>query len=272
MVVSARSDREGSRAPMSAAGQEVIWHDLECGSYSADLALWRELAGRCAGPVLDIGAGTGRVALDLARAGHSVTALELDPVLFAALEERAAEVEVEPVCADARSFDLKRRDFALCLVPMQTIQLLGGRAQRMAFLARAHAHLRPGGLIACAILSTLEPFDCALGDVAPAPESVRVQETLYLSRPTRVAVLRSSVLIERERLILACGLGTASAGRTGAREGGERARLRDVIELDRVSATLLESEAAQAGLSPEPAREVVPTEDHVGSVVVMLRG
>jgi hypothetical protein len=142
----------------------------------------------------------------------------------------------------------------------------------MAFLARAHAHLRPGGVIACAILSTLEPFDCALGDAAPAPESARIDGMLYLSRPTRVAVLRSSVLIERERLILACGLGGAGADRTGARERGERARVRDVIELDRVSAPQLEGEAAQAALCPLPAREVVPTEDHVGSVVVMLRG
>ena len=26
----------------------VIWHDLECGSYRADLPLWRELAGDAA--------------------------------------------------------------------------------------------------------------------------------------------------------------------------------------------------------------------------------
>ena len=42
----------------------VVWHDVECGRYSADLALWRELAAREPGPVLDVGAGTGRVALD----------------------------------------------------------------------------------------------------------------------------------------------------------------------------------------------------------------
>ena len=55
----------------------VAWHDTECGSYDADLPLWRELAG--AGPVLDVGAGTGRVALDLAARGASVTALDVEP-------------------------------------------------------------------------------------------------------------------------------------------------------------------------------------------------
>ena len=63
----------------------VAWHDVECGGYRADLPLWRELARAEAGPVLDVGAGTGRVALDLARAGHSVTALDREPELLDAL-------------------------------------------------------------------------------------------------------------------------------------------------------------------------------------------
>jgi len=35
----------------------AIWHDIECGAYTADLPLWEELAG--GGRVLDVGAGTG---------------------------------------------------------------------------------------------------------------------------------------------------------------------------------------------------------------------
>ena len=46
----------------------VMWHDIECGGYAEDFALWRELAAEAGGPVLDIGAGTGRVSIDLARA------------------------------------------------------------------------------------------------------------------------------------------------------------------------------------------------------------
>ena len=45
---------------------DVVWHDVECGRYDADLPLWHELAAQADHGVLDVGAGTGRVALKLA--------------------------------------------------------------------------------------------------------------------------------------------------------------------------------------------------------------
>jgi len=65
----------------------VIWHDVECGGYAEDLELWRELAAAADGPVLDVGAGTGRVALDLGGRGFEVVALDLDADLLGALRE-----------------------------------------------------------------------------------------------------------------------------------------------------------------------------------------
>ena len=67
----------------------AIWHDVECASYEADLPLWRDLAKAAGGPVLDIGSGTGRVALDLAGRGHDVAAVDADSALIGALAERA---------------------------------------------------------------------------------------------------------------------------------------------------------------------------------------
>lgn len=260
-----RSRDAATAAPSCETPADVIWHDMECGCYRADLALWHELAAQSSGAILDVGAGTGRVALELASAGLDVTALELNPELLTALRNRSEGLEIKTVCADARSFTLERRDYGLCIVPMQTIQLLGGRDRRLAFLRRAHAHLQQGAILACAIVSDLEPFDCANGDLGPSAESASLGDTLYTSRATRVAETSNGVLIERERRILTAGSGAAE--KPAAAPASER----NLIELDNVEAAGLEREAIEAGFNVEPAREIAPTAEHVGSVVVVLR-
>jgi SAM-dependent methyltransferase len=269
VVSGRRAERAPASQPAPQTAPAVVWHDLECGGYRADLSLWHELAQRSGGRVLDVGAGTGRVSLDLARAGHAVTAIDLDATLLAALDERATGLKVEAVCADARTFALQRRDFAACLMPMQTIQLLRGTTGRVAFLQRAREHVRPGGVIACAILSGLEPFDCSEGTTGPAAERAHADGLLYLSRATRVSEVAESVVIERERRVID---GRAGAWSGSAQPSSQAAGLpeRDLIELDRVSARDLEREAREVGLRPLQRRAVPATEEHVGSLVVVL--
>ena len=105
---------------LRAVDETVIWHDVECASYGADLDLWRSLAAGRPGAVLDMGAGTGRVTLDLAARGPDVTALDSDPALIATLAARARErdLRVRTSVADARTFDLGR-SFSLVIAPMQ---------------------------------------------------------------------------------------------------------------------------------------------------------
>jgi SAM-dependent methyltransferase len=243
----------------------VVWHDLECGGYRVDLALWRELATQADGPILDIGAGTGRVSLDLARRGHAVTAVDFDAVLLRSLRARAAALglEVETACADARSFDLARRDFALCLAPMQTVQLLGGAAGRVAFMRAAGHHLRQGATIACAILGDVEPFDCALGGAGPAAERAHVEGRLFLSRAVRVSELADGVEIERDRRVIEERSDASDAVAQPAPE-------RNLVKLDRVDVAALERDAREAGLRVLASHEVAATNEHVGSLVVVL--
>jgi SAM-dependent methyltransferase len=231
------------------------WHDLECGAYDADLPLWRGLAEEADGAVLDVGCGAGRVTLDLARRGHPVTGLDRDPVLIEALRERARGLPVTVEIGDARGFDLGRR-FALCIVPMQTIQLLGGAAGRAAFLDRARAHLVPGALLAAALADALEGFD-EDSDTLPLPDMGEQDGWVFSSQTVAVRDHGDRVAIERIRQAVAPD-GSVDA------EG-------DVIELDRVDAAELEREARSAGYAVEPARRIEPTFEHVGSEVVMLR-
>jgi SAM-dependent methyltransferase len=234
----------------------VIWHDLECGPYAADLPLWRRLAADHGVPVLDVGAGTGRVTLDLARQGYSVVALDNDPALIGELRNRASGLEVRAVVADARRFDLGER-FPLCIVPMQTVQLLGGAPGRGQFLGCAARHLVGGGVLAMAISEALELYDVDEGLPAPLPDIAELDGVVYSSQPTAVRAGRDGVVLERRRETI-----TAA---------GSRSVERDEVLLERVSAAELEREGTPAGLSPAGRIPIPQTRDYTGSTVVMLR-
>jgi len=235
----------------------IIWHDLECGAYAADMALWRALADEHGDPVLDIGAGTGRIALDLARHGHRVVALDRDPALVEELGRRAGELAVTAVAADAREFELGER-FPLIIVPMQTIQLLGGTEGRRRFLSRAGAHLQDRGLVAVTITEMPELYSVGDGLPVPLPDIREIDGVVYSSQPTAVREDPGGFVLERLRETI------MPEGRREAEE--------DTIRLDRLTADQFEHEARAAGLSLARRAEIPPTQDHVGSAVVMLRG
>jgi SAM-dependent methyltransferase len=237
-------------------GRDVLWHDLECSGYEQDLPLWRALAGETGGPVLDVGAGTGRVSLDLAASGVSVVALDADALLLETLERRAAGLPVETVVADARDFDLQRR-FALVLVPMQTLQLLGGPSGRAAFLGRALDHLEPGGLLAAALADAMDCFD-EQRDQPPPPDACEIAGVRYASHLIKVVDEEGRAAIHRLREVV------GPAGRYESTEA--------VVRLDRVTADEVAAEAAAVGFVAEPSLFIPETDEYLGSTVVMLRG
>lgn len=227
----------------------VIWHDLECGAYTADLPLWRELAAtHAAQPILDVGAGTGRVALDLAGRGHRVIALERDETLARELDRRARDVgSVQVICADACDFALAE-PISLCIVPMQTVQLL---ADRVAFLRCARAALEPGGLLALALLGDdVQPFSIELDADSAECGGVR-----YTSTPTALRQTRDAVVLERRRC---------------ASSNGEESESLDVATLARVDSAMLLAEAVPVGFAHAGVRQVAATTEHVGSDVLLL--
>ena len=236
---------------------DVIWHDIECGTYSADLPLWRELAAASGGPVLDVGAGTGRVTLDLAACGVDVHALDLEPALLEALADRAAArgLTVTTHATDARGFDLGALRFPLILAPMQTVQLLGGPEGHAAFLAAARRHLRPGGRLICAIADVVEVFDEPLH--VPVPDMREVEGVVYASRPIAIREDDGGFVLERlrERVMT----------------DGSHDMTENRVRLDRLSPAAFEAEAEQAGFTVEPRLGIAETDDHVGSEVVVLR-
>jgi SAM-dependent methyltransferase len=235
-------------------GLVIAWHDAECGSYVADLPLWRELAAEAGGPVLDVGCGTGRVALDLAARGHEVTGVDSEAALVGALRHRAGDLPVRAENADARSFDLGR-PFALAIAPMQVVQLMGGPSGRAGLLAAAWRHLDPGARFALALADPFEelpPQDALL----PLPDVRERDEWVLSSQPLAVRKEEHGVAIDRVRQAVS--------------PEGDLTEELVTIALDHLSAEELEAEAAAQGFTALPRRRVEATEDYVGSTVVML--
>ena len=234
---------------------DALWHYLECGPYREDLPLWRAMADEAGGPVLDVGAGTGHVTVDLAARGVPVVALDTDAALLAALEQRAAGLPVETVVGDARQLALDRR-FSLVLVPMQTMQLLGGARGREAFLRLALEHLEPDGILAVALADAMDCFDDE-HPIPPPPAAREIAGVRYASQLLAVVDDGGRAAMQRRREIV----GPA-----------ERHESRDVtVRLDRVSADEVAAEAARLGFIVEPHRYVPETEEYLGSTVVVLR-
>ena len=262
----------GVRRPQGAAGAdagqdlEVLWHDVECGGYGADLELWRELAAECGGPVLELGCGTGRVALDLAARGHEVTGLDSDAALVGALAARARDLgrRVHAEVADARSFDLGRT-FSLVLAPMQVLQLLGGPAGRRAALGAVRRHLRPGGLFAPALA---DPFE-GLPDgeaLPPLPDMHERDGWVYSSTPVAVREEAPAGAAEGARVAVSA----IDRLRQGVSPTGELSESLATVRLERVAPEELERDAEPLGYRALERRWVPETDAYVGSVVVML--
>lgn len=229
----------------------VVWHDVECGSYAADLPLWEELAAD-AGPVLDLGCGSGRVALHLGRRRHRVVGLDRDATLLAALRERAAGLPVEAVAGDARDFALEG-DFGLAIAPMQLVQLFEDRAERVACLRCVAAHLVPGGVAALAIVDSVP----VVADAAPPlPDARELDGWVYSSLPVDTAVDAGTIRIRRLRQTVS--------------PEGELSEELDQVVLRALDPSAVEAEAEEAGLLPAGRRPIPATEAHVGSTVVLL--
>jgi SAM-dependent methyltransferase len=235
----------------------VIWHDVECGGYGADLPLWRELARQNGGPILDLGAGTGRVTLDLAAAGHDVTALDADPVLLDELagRARARGLDARCIAADARTLDTPGR-FSLVLAPMQFVQILGGEPGRSSLLKAVAACLKPGGAFAAAI-SDVDEAIAAEDAPPPLPDVGERNGWVYSSLPLDVRPEPGGIAVEWLRQVVS--------------PAGKLTERRHTDFLDSLTPDQLAREAAAHGLRPEARHEIAHTTEYIGSTVVLCR-
>ncbi len=118
-------------------------YDLEY-THDYDVPFWLSLAEREAGPVVEWGAGTGRISVPLAAAGHDVTAVELSAKMVERGEEKSESVGW--IEGDMRRVDSGRR-YGLAVCAFNSLLCLRNVDDALAFLRNAHDHLVPGGLL-----------------------------------------------------------------------------------------------------------------------------
>jgi SAM-dependent methyltransferase len=126
-------------------------YDLDLVDDPGDLDLYLALAERTDGPILELAAGSGRLAIPLAEAGHAVTAVDIDPAML----DRARRRAVDIAGADRLTFleadlvGLRLPDagsFGLAFIALNSIMVLPSREAQRAALRTLADHLAPGGL------------------------------------------------------------------------------------------------------------------------------
>ncbi len=148
----------GSAGPVrpdgSAEGPEAFarLYDLDLQDDPGDLDLYRALVARAGGPVLELGVGSGRLAVPLAAGGVTVVGVDRDPAMLARARARAEDAGLPPdrlllVEGDLRTAEVPLSGtFGLAFIALNSLMLLASRAAQAAAVRVLAERLAPGGL------------------------------------------------------------------------------------------------------------------------------
>lgn len=115
-----------------------------------DVALYLDEAAQVHGTVLELGCGTGRIMLPLARAGHTVVGVDASEAMLARCREKlqsedpAVRARVTLHHGDVRDLQLGER-FPLIIAPFRVAQHLTSMPDQLRFLGGVAGHLVAGG-------------------------------------------------------------------------------------------------------------------------------
>lgn len=140
---------------------DPVLYDLEYASYTQDIAWYRALAEGVGGPVLELGVGSGRLALRLLEDGHALTGVDLSEPMLDAFRRRLASApslseRCTLHCADFRDLRLSQR-FPLVILPFNALHHCSDDQELDRLLASVRSHMTARGVFG---------LDCYLPDPA----------------------------------------------------------------------------------------------------------
>jgi SAM-dependent methyltransferase len=153
--------RRSIRADIFDAGSREHYSDAALYDYEyrrrrADVTFYRDFAKRhfagAPGRILELGAGSGRVTIPLARDGHTIAAVDQSGAMLDKLRTRAralpaaAAARVTVIEGDLRGFQIPKQKFPLAIAAFNVLEHLYTRGEIDACLRSVAAHLTPGGL------------------------------------------------------------------------------------------------------------------------------
>lgn len=126
---------------------DAEFYDIVHAGHDDDIGLWLSYAGRTDRPVLEVGCGTGRIALALARAGHAVTGVDPSAAMLAIARQRADDdaLDVELIEGEVTGLTLPDNTYGLVLVPQDVFLYCSDGEEQLATLRNLAAALHFSG-------------------------------------------------------------------------------------------------------------------------------
>ena len=117
-----------------------------------EVDFYLDLMQECDAPVLELGVGTGRVAIPAALAGHQVVGVDSQPSMLKVAKSKSAKAGVESgglelMQGDMAELSLEFRGFGMVIIPGNSLALVLSEVAQQATILAAAEHLKPGGAL-----------------------------------------------------------------------------------------------------------------------------
>jgi len=161
-----------------------------------DIAFWQRMAAAAAGPVLELGCGTGRVALPLARHGSRIVGIDRSASMLARARTRIKrarlQTRVSLIRGDIRHLPFPEKSFALVMAPYGILQSLLDEELLSATLKDVRRVLTRDGVFGLELVADLPAWDeysnrvTLRGERGPHGKPIKLIETVRQDRKKHI--------------------------------------------------------------------------------------